>query len=555
MLHFLLWASVLPAAFAEPPAPAAGLAEPVAEEQTLRKAGVEIDGPGLLDFFRRRTLTDADREAIQKQITRLGDDSFVVREKASQDLVKLGTKAVTMLRQAAKDTDPEVMWRAKQCLKAIHEVETSGQLPAAAARVIAWKKPPGAALVLLAYLPFAEDESAAEPVRAALAAVALPGGQPDPALVAAFHDKVAARRLAAAEALCRAGAGDRVPGLRDLLKDPEPTVRLKVALALANAKDKSAVPVLIDLLTALPQGHAWQAEDLLCRLAGDQAPAAPLGSDDATRKKCRDAWAGWWAKNGAQVNMAKLTEAEKLLGYTLVTMLDGDANQQTTGQVLELGPDNRVRWHIKNLGFPLDAEAVPGDRVLVCEQIAGKVTERNSKGEVVWEKQIQNPVMAQRLRNGNTFIATMSQFVEVDRTGKEVFSHPVPDGVMKARRLPNGDIGYGSQSGRYVRINSDGKELHSFPINIGYWGGRLDVLANGHVVVPESNNNRVAEYDTEGHVVWEAQVNQAIAASRLPNGNTLVTSYGQKTGVEIDRLGKVVWSYTGEARVNRMFRR
>ncbi len=86
-------------------------------------------------------------------------------------------------------------------------------------------------------------------------------------------------------------------------------------------------------------------------------------------------------------------------------------------------------------------------------------------------------------------------------------------------------------------------------------GGRLDVLPDGHVLIPERAHNRVVEHDGDGKVVWEATVEEPVAAVRLPNGNTLVTSMTQNRAVEIDRAGKEVWQYKADTRVTRAFRR
>src|SRR5262249_893697 len=155
----------------------------------------------------------------------------------------------------------------------------------------------------------------------------------------------------------------------------------------------------------------------------------------AGRKKCRDAWADWWAKNHKTVDLAKLNESPKLLGYTLVVMLD-------LGRVVELGTDNKIRWQIDGLVFPLDAQVLPGgERILVAEYHAGRVTERNTKGEIVWQHRVGGPLMAQRLSNGNTFIATDSQVLEIDRAEKEVMSFAMPNSerIMKAMKLVNGE--------------------------------------------------------------------------------------------------------------------
>jgi outer membrane protein assembly factor BamB len=106
-----------------------------------------------------------------------------------------------------------------------------------------------------------------------------------------------------------------------------------------------------------------------------------------------------------------------------------------------------------------------------------------------------------------------------------------------------------------VRLDASGKEVQSFPVYVHTSGGRIDVLPNGHVLIPELRNNRVMEYDTDGKVVWQVPFDQPIAAVRLANGDTLVTSYNQQRAVELDRTGKEVWEYKTDTRVTRAFRR
>jgi outer membrane protein assembly factor BamB len=93
------------------------------------------------------------------------------------------------------------------------------------------------------------------------------------------------------------------------------------------------------------------------------------------------------------------------------------------------------------------------------------------------------------------------------------------------------------------------------PVYVQTSGGRIDVLPNGHVLVPELRNNRVVEYDSDGKPVWQVPFNEPIAAVRLANGNTLVTAFNQPRAVELDRAGKEVWEYKSDTRVTRAFRR
>src|SRR5262249_59807718 len=110
--------------------------------------------------------------------------------------------------------------------------------PGAPARPVPGRRPAGACEVLLGYLPHADDALVSDEVRAALAALALRDGQPEPALVAALADPAPLRRAGAAEAFCRANVTGLRPAVAKLLRDPEPVVRLRVALALAAAGEK-----------------------------------------------------------------------------------------------------------------------------------------------------------------------------------------------------------------------------------------------------------------------------------------------------------------------------
>jgi HEAT repeat protein len=541
-------------------------ADPVAAaELTLRAARVGVDGPALLDYFRKRTLADADRDRIKALVRRLGDNEFDVREKALADLQALGSTALPVLRDAAaNDPDVEVRRRAERCCQ-LADVQDGPAVQAAAARLVAVRKPEGAAAVLLAYLPFASDEGVVDEARAALAAVALRDGKPEAVLVQALTDKAALKRAAAAEALGRAGAAGPQAAVRTLLQDPVPDVRLRAALALLRLKDRQAVPALIDLLGRLPPDQVWQAEEALGRLAGDRAPDVAVGADAASRRESQRAWAAWWRDHGAGADLARYTEARPLLGYTLLAQADprlagrGRVRTTTTGRVLELDADKKVRWQIDNLMYPVDAQVLSGDRVLVTEYQGRKVCEYTFKGELLWQKAGLRswPLAAQRLANGNTFIVTQGQLLEVDKDGAEVwvYNRPAQD-LVKARKLRSGEVAFITNAGQYTRLDpKTNTERKSFPVGPVQLFGTFDVLPNGRVVVPQGGTGQVVEYDPNGKPVWQAAVGWPNSAERLPDGNTLVTSQSNQAVVEVDRAGKVVWQHLAEGQVFQARRR
>ena len=82
-------------------------------------------------------------------------------------------------------------------------------------------------------------------------------------------------------------------------------------------------------------------------------------------------------------------------------------------------------------------------------------------------------------------------------------------------------------------------------------------LENGNTLIACTNGNRIIEVDARGKIVWsvtnedlkERLFDDACGAQRLPNGNTVISSYhasGQQVKLfEITRDKKVVWRFSG----------
>jgi len=522
---------------------------PSDDEQTLRSAGLPTDGPALLAIVRRHTLTPEAHAKVVRLLTKLGDDQFIVREKATRELFAQGRITLPLLQEASKDKDPEIARRAKLLIERI-EQEPAHHLPVAVLRLLAVRKPAGVVEALLAYVPYAEDEARIDEVRKALTTLALCEGKPDPLLVRALSDARPPVRVMAIQALAQGGGVEGRAAVRKLLTDDAPLIRLRVGLALALAKEKDGVPVLIELLAVLPAEQVGEIEAALYQLAGDSAPKTPSGTEPAERKKCRDAWAAWWKRNAGHADLTRLTE-RPWYGFTL--LCDTGKNR-----VCELDRNGKERWAINNVALPADAVVVPGNRVLIAEYQASRVTERDFTGKILWEKQVATPISVQRLPNGNTFIATDNGGIrEVDRTGKEIYVIPnVPGGFRVAYRSLQGPIVYLTQKGECVRIDTTGKRLQSFdthhvPSDIGC----IDVSANGRILVAQDRRNKVVEYDAEGKKILEVDAPRVATAMGLPNHHILVASHQGRRVYELDRAGKIVWEHKCPSQVYRARRR
>ncbi len=512
---------------------------------------LESERPTLLDEVKKRTLTEIDTNHALALIEKLGDDSFDARQKAEDELRKLGPRIVPLLKQAQRHADLEVRNRAAKCLAAI-EGEKVAPLSPVIARLVALRKPKGAVEALLAYLPFAEEDVLAAELQSALNATAYPGGKAHPALLKALDDKSPVRRAAAAQALCSGPSAEHLPRVRRLLADKDPTVRLHAALALAGAREPEAVPHLIQLVAELPPEGSAMAEEYLMRLARDEPPKG-LAEGDENRKRRADVWDKWWRENRTKVAMLDRysPSRERDLGFTLLI-------QTNHNLLVEWDKEKKVRWQMTGLNQPMDAQVLPGNRVLVVEQNPPRVTERNLKGDILWSASIPFwPKSVERLSNGQTFVACQGALVTLDRGGRQVSKIDRPgNDIMAARRLRNGQIVMVTNMRQLVRLDRSGKEVKSAPMTNQYMT-MYEILNNGHVLGTLQWNNLVVEYDADGKEVWRATVNQPMHAVRLANGNTLVSSQNWPLRVyELDKKGAQVGDYpTNNHQVYRMRRR
>ncbi len=546
MLLALRLALPLGLALMAPPASADDAA--AADEQTLRNADLPTDGPGLLDLLHKRILSEADRQQAEALIGKLGDDDFDVREKATAELKAMGPAVRPLLREALESTDPEVRFRALRCLAATTRTDPPAAALSAVVRTLGRLKPPGAVEALLAALPTFEDADLLDDACQALASSAVRMGQVDPALVQALADPSPLRRAAAGAALTRIGAADLRPAVEKLLHDPDPTVRQRVALALLDAHDKAAIPTLIDLLSETPRQRSGPVEDVLRLVAGDQAPSVSPGDDEASRRKCRDAWLGWWKDHGAGIDLATIDLSHRRLGYTLVTEMD---LRGTTCNLIEYDAGGKERWRIAGLRYVVDAQVVGADRVLVAEYIGRAVSERNLKGEIIWQYHANSLVLAvQRLADGDTFVVARNQLTLLDKDGQEKTTLPRPNDVCAASKFRDGSIALLTNGGALVHLDESGKELKTLPLGLPVLpvGVNVEALPDGHVLIPVYATNKVLEVDEDGKTVWEITTQQPTSAMRLPNGRTLVASRIARTVLELDRDGKEVKSWPVEGR-------
>jgi HEAT repeat protein len=572
-----------------------------ADEELLKEAASGVDAASLLKFLRDRSLDEADLGQIPKLIRRLGSDNFDEREQAARGLVLFGSVARARLQRAAEDPDPEIARRAKACLARI-AVGVSQEVPAAAVRLLLQRRPAGAVETLLRYLPFVQEESLEVEIAYGVESLAVTAGKVHPALLAALQDKAPARRALAACIVGHHGDGDARAGVRKLLDDPEPMVRLRAAQGLLAARDKAALPVLIALLDEPAAETGWQAEELLHWAADDSAPDAVVGAATAAeRRRCREAWEVWQRKHGANIDLTKIDARLRRVGLLLLCKDHSlDPKDESPGRVWLRGCDGKPRWQFQ--GWITDAQLLPGNRVLLCEQTRDPdpgwliewAVERDLQGHRLW-KTVQTGHLShvRRLADGDTFVSDFRgdvHFVGPDgkRTpfnGLGELQYPrqqglgtlIPDGesrVLGNSRLfwANGESGLLAE---YDPIAKRHRRIVWFEDRADTAIQILEVLPNGHWLVsagpsetvrlaalnegkPVPDTAGVRELGINGKRVWRWRVSGVISAARLANGNTVVASTGflgvnvHPGIVEVDAAGKKVWEDFSVGRVRRV---
>ena len=246
-----------------------------------------------------------------------------------------------------------------------------------------------------------------------------------------------------------------------------------------------------------------------------------------------------------------------------------------------VGEDGKPAWDAKRRGAR-DGWVLPNGNVLIAW--SDRVTEMSRDHKAVFEyvlsKENREIGTCQRLKGGRTLVTELGskpRLLELDRDGKIVVDCPLQPETENAhmqtrmaRKLPNGNylvphllafkVKEYTPAGKVVReIATDLKELGGRKAE--NWPFTAILLESGNVLVDLTHGNKTVEFDSDGKVVWKVTNDDVpgkpfvdpCGAQRLANGNTVVASYGAKSGIklfEITRDKKIVWKYEGEHRVH-----
>jgi hypothetical protein len=259
-------------------------------------------------------------------------------------------------------------------------------------------------------------------------------------------------------------------------------------------------------------------------------------------------------------------------GNTAITHSFFIAGPDFTGII---GEDGQETW---NAGQPgaRDGFVLPNGNILICWADIVKEFDKNKKVIFSFKRTAEENELgtAVRLASGNTFITESGKqprIVEVDKKGKIVRVTPLqPESdnthmqTRMARKLPNGNYLVPHLLAFSVKeYETGGGIVNTFRSDLPELGGKEEEnwpftairLENGNTLVTLTHGNKVVEFDADGKIAWKISnddftgkpFSDPCGAQRLPNGNTVIASYGASEGIKLFEVTpdkKMVWNYT-----------
>ncbi len=229
-----------------------------------------------------------------------------------------------------------------------------------------------------------------------------------------------------------------------------------------------------------------------------------------------------------------------------------------------------------------DGYVLPNGNILIAWTDEAKEFQRDKK--VVWsyKKSPESNELGtiERLDSGNTLVTELGRkprLLEVDPQGQIKLEFPLQPETdnahmqtRMARKLPSGTYLVPHLLAFKVKeYSAEGKVLSEIKTDLESLGGRKAEnwpftairLENGNTLVNLTHGNKTVEFDSTGKVVWQVSNDDfaekpfadPCGGQRLPNGNTVIASYGSRGDIkvfEVTRDKKLVWKYTGKHRAH-----
>ncbi|MFT7534459.1 MAG: hypothetical protein ACI85K_000406 [Hyphomicrobiaceae bacterium] len=215
---------------------------------------------------------------------------------------------------------------------------------------------------------------------------------------------------------------------------------------------------------------------------------------------------------------------------------------------VESGTDAKLALAVQSA-----ADAIRGGRgfLLVFDFADGKLIEMDGRGkERLMLGDLPELRSGRLLASGNYLVATKIGVRELATSGATVWSYPEVVASDVERLVSGNTLIASAATHRVFEVDAAGKELWGYkdksrefrPVS-------CQRLVNGHTLIADYSlqdvdDGRVFEVDRNKQIVWKLTWKQPSSARRLTGGRTLIVSHKPGRVQIVDRLGKVLQSFT-----------
>ena len=528
----------------------------------IKKAGIKATAKDIRDWLQSRIPNSANELKAAKWVADLGNESFEVREQATQELLKLNNLAIFELKKAIKSQDVEVAKRATDCLEQISPNESIA-LKTAIIRLLGKSNPE---MVFDYFSKITEtselDLLTSEALLDAFNITIKTNQNLIQKLEGFAQTKNIKSRIVIARVLAK--GNPNATAFKKLSTEDKTLVKVNAALALLQEKDKKSIELLINLLPELKINQLMPIAGLLNELIQDPASEKELTKEKPSPLELQTLFAFAWKSKNASTNLDKYTFNQLLPKRILASL----AEPNLSGKICSLNPDGSISELFRNNSYSSIACAIDHTMILLMERSRGQVI-ANNLGEV-YER--GNPLISAFGVDidgaGKKFILNRQNLLVLDYTNKMVESVDLNNDCLAGTRLINGDYAIVFKDKTLLIL--DGKDLKKEKTRISLGanepartilGYQIEGTRSGSILIPEYGGKSVKEIDQAGKLIKTINLNISTGTSPIygatltmnSNGNFLIGTRLGQTVTELNLEGKEIRNWALESKLHRIF--
>ena len=493
----------------------------------LSALNIKASEESIIKFLKSIVPTDANKKRISALVKQLGADEFKLRKAADKELASLLILASDAVTAGASSSDPEISDRCRRLLERYSSVNKEVVFQNILEFYNLEKLQKELPLLVQNLSYFSSDYLRRELTKTF---VLISKAEDIEMIKPLLKSENENERLVSLEILATALSDKELELLEPFLNSKLDKEKLVLAKIFLQRKKRSSLKVLIGLLESPVLDHRYVALNILSGLAGKSFDYdSELKGDDLTQAIAR--WEKWLGEEGATVKLeVKLSSKVNLHGNLLYTT-------GSKGKLIEIDKNGKqvFSYGVAGQGQIYGFAKNSAGNYYICLGNKNKVIEVSPKGKTLWEVPVKRPVSLQILSSGNLLISAYNanEVIEMTRAKKIVWRHKA-EKPFWAQRLANGNTVITDCNTRVYEVSKTGKEIWQYALKVCYGAERL---MNGNTLIADYNGNRIIEVDRKGKIHWTYNIDKPFGVS-VTNGEIVI---GTSTKITIiDKNKKVI---------------